>query len=75
MLVPRRGSSDHHRSQAVCTAVADGATPQHQHPSHHHHHQQQQQQLQLHHHHHHHHHHQQQRRTSNMEIIAEERNV
>ncbi|KAH8414826.1 hypothetical protein KR215_006035 [Drosophila sulfurigaster] len=61
MLVPRRGSSDHHRSQAVCTAVADGTAPQHQH--HHQH-----QHLHL-------HHHQQQRRTSNMEIIAEERNV
>ncbi|EDV92159.1 GH24759 [Drosophila grimshawi] len=66
MLVPRRGSST-----AVCTAVAGGSapkasesiemTPQHQH-----------QHLHMPHHH---HHHFQQRRTSNMDVIAEERNV
>ncbi|KAM8720362.1 hypothetical protein ACLKA7_006412 [Drosophila subpalustris] len=59
MLVPRRGSSDHRRSQAVCTTVADSTAPQHQHHNQHHNHLN----------------HQQLRRTSNMEIIAEERNV
>ncbi|EDW27063.1 GL16440 [Drosophila persimilis] len=63
MLVPRRGSSDQHRTTAVRTAghatdrhsghCGAGGTPQHQHLLQHY----------------------QQRRVSTMDIITEERNV